>query len=453
MKCENDDRRAVSRRGEKATVNRLPHHIKKKMIDSQSSLHTYKSPPPTHWSFYILLGCNSNMSDQQPYVFQYATLHDSGRKRPLRRGTIVLAMPFNDTTLKIEVHADALASSSGIINSFYEEYAEENKECPDGATFPIPSFDLAALDEFLCEMYGMKYECMSMPDRGIKPLFDWVLLGVDVASYFDASKTHFQRLDAMLCNVLNTCERAPDHCDDIYFDILDRIETHARHLPISWRKALGIIVRFANDASINMVRSVPNGPSFPTEILLHPKFTGLSDSIQKKILFALVANSHAAWSVIASERKTCTHTRYVDTLNEMKYVFEPLSHDFVLEPSDGEHGSFFPNAHFYDYCSPIHSVVISGPKIYSSPVGRVTASIQLMISTRDQTDCIVIHVRNYGSHNLTFLLQPDILITYKDGSTERITSPGDRCNKLYKLTQGRTNIASVTGSVRVTYCA
>ena len=74
------------------------------------------------------------MSDQQPYVFQYATLHDSGRKRPLRRGTIVLAMPFNDTTLKIEVHADALASSSGIINSFYEEYWNCNRNRPRDQT-------------------------------------------------------------------------------------------------------------------------------------------------------------------------------------------------------------------------------------------------------------------------------------------------------------------------------
>lgn len=390
------------------------------------------------------------MSDQT-YVFQYATLH-GGRKRPLRRGTIVLAMPFNDTTLKIEVHADALASSSGLINSLYEEYAKENTEClPDGATFPIPSFDLAALDEFLCEVYGMKYERLSMPDRGIKALFDWVLLGVEVASYFDASKTHFERLDIMMCNVLNTRERAPDHCDDIYFDIIDRIETHALQIPMSWRKALAIIVRCANDASIDMMRSEPDGPSFPTEILFHPKFTGLSDSIQKKILFALVANSHAAWSMIASERKTSTHTRYVNTLNEMNYVFEPLSHEFVIGSSLEDFN------HYYHYRTPVHSFAYSGPKISSSLSTNesIAAHLALEISTRSQTDSLTIALFSYGrGYSLTCTSQPDLIITYKDGSTERITSPGDGCRaKRHELAQDRTNIASVTGSVRVTYCA
>lgn len=388
------------------------------------------------------------MSDQT-YIFQYATLH-GGRKRPLRRGTIVLAMPFNNTTLKIEVHADALAASSGLINRLYEEYVEENQEClPDGATFPIPSFDLAALDEFLCEVYGMKYERLSMPDRGIKALFDWVLLGVEVASYFDASKTHFERLDEMMCNVLYSHERAPDHCDDIYFDIIDRIETHALQIPKSWRKALAIIVRRANDVSIDMMRSEPDGPSFPTEILFHPKFTGLSDSIQKKILFALVSNSHAAWSMITSVRKTCTHTRYIDTLNEMNYVFEPISHEFVIGLPE-EHN------HYYHYRSPIHSFAISGPKISSSlsTNGSIAAHLVLEISTRSQTDSLTIsffpYVRGYS---LTCTSQPDLLITYNDGSTERITSPGDGCRgKRHELAQDRTNIASVTGSVRVTHC-
>jgi hypothetical protein len=387
------------------------------------------------------------MSDQ-PYVFQYDTLH-GGRKRPLRRGTIVFAMPFNDTTLKIEVHADALAASSGLINRLYEEYVEENKEClPDGATFPIPSFDLAAFDEFLCEVYGMKYERLSMPGRDIKPLFEWVFLSVDVASYFDASKTHFERLDDMMCNVLNTRGRAPDHCDDIYFDIVNRIETHARHLPMSWRKALELIVRRANDVSIDMMRSEPDGPSFPTEVLLHPKFTGLSDSIQKKILFALVSNSHAALSKITSEgRKTCTHGRYVDTLNKMNYVFEPLSHEFVIGPSE-EHN------HYYHYRSPIHSIAISDPT-FSSSIGPVTSDITVEIDTSDQTDSLSITLKVYG-YDVTCILQPDICVTYKDGSTERITSPspGDRWRTtIYKLAQDRTNIASVTGTVRVTYCA
>jgi len=377
----------------------------------------------------------------EPYVFQYDTL-DSGRKRPLRRGIIVLEMQHENAKVKVCVHADALAASSGVINRVFEDYVEDVDSDDESvhaikekACFPIPSFPLALLDEFLCNVYGKIYE---HPHRVTSEQHDAylrdsesrtksVLTSIDMAVFFDASDPHFARLDKDLCAIIRLPTFCANRSQDLDIDTLLHIEPLAAKLPESWTQSLRNVVSHANNVSLTHLVLKPTA-TFPVEVVMHPTFKLLRDSTREKIAWALLRCQHNAWHINFTRRKTATHTHITEIASEIVPRFVEGSDEFKVSGS-------LP-------ISIMHSVHEFG--------------IQLIVERVTPPAGVAGRIRIYArsSSKLACRVHADLILTYRDDSRETIKTPRagvDACTN-FDTDQESFQIASVTGHVRVDYC-
>ena len=379
----------------------------------------------------------------EPYVFQYATL-DGGRKRPLRRGVIVLEMQHGNEKMKLCVHADTLAASSGVINRVFEDYVEDYVEdesvhaIKEKACFPIPPFPLAILDEFLCNVYGKTYEhpphvTSEQHDaylRDSESQTKSVLTSIDMAVFFDASDPHFARLDKDLCAIIRLPTFCLNRSQDLDIDTLLHIEPHAAKLPESWTQSLRHVVSHANNVSLTHLVRKPTA-TFPVEVVMHPTFKLLRDSTREKIAWALLRCQHNAWHINATRRKTATHTHITEIASELVPLFVEGSDEFKVSGS-------LP-------ISIIHSVHEFGIQLIverATPPAGVAGRIR-------------IHARS--SNKLACRVHADLILTYRDDSTETIKTPragvdACTCFDTGKATFESFDIVMVTGHVRVDYC-
>lgn len=380
----------------------------------------------------------------EPYVFQYDTL-DGGRKRPLRRGIIVLEMQDGNEKLKLCVHADALAASSGVINRVFEEFVEDMASDDESvctikekSCFPIPSFPPAILDEFLCNVYGKTYEHPHIPrDRrdaedelsDMESRMEPVLAAIDMTVFFDATDPHFARLDAALYDIIRVSGVAFKRTQDIDIDILLRIEPLATRLPESWAQALKNVVSCANNVSLASLTMDPAAATtFPAEVVMHPTFKLLRDSTREKIAWALLRCQHKAWHINSQKRRTATHTIITEIASELVPRFAEGSHEFKVSGS-----------------LPISVSHSAHPKTF----------IQLIVERTTSCTgggCI----RTYAnlSNQCVCRVHADLTLTYRDGSTEKIKTPRagvERC-KRFNTTKNSFDVVSATGTIRIDYC-
>ena len=378
----------------------------------------------------------------EPYVFQYDTL-DGGRKRPLRRGIIVLEMQDGNEKLKLCVHADALAASSGVVNRVFEEFVEDMASDDEAvcaikekSCFPIPSFPPAILDEFLCNVYGKTYEHPHIPrDRrdaeddlsDMESRTQPTLTAIDMAVFFDATDPHFARLDAALYDIIRVSTIAFKRSQDIDIDILLHIEPLATRLPESWTQALRNVVSYANNVSLTSL-VLDSAATFPAEVVMHPTFKLLRESTREKIAWALLRCQHKAWHINSQKRRTATHTIITEIASELVPRFVEGSHTFEVSGS-----------------LPISVSHSAHPKTF----------IQLIVErTTSSTGGGCIRTYANLSNQCVCRVHADLTLTYRDGSTEKIKTPRagvERC-KRFNTTKDSYDVVSATGTIRIDYC-
>jgi hypothetical protein len=386
----------------------------------------------------------------EPYVFQYATL-DGGRKRPLRRGVIVLEMQHGNEKMKLCVHADTLAASSGVINRVFEEYVEdiasddEESVCTikEKACFPIPSFPPALLDEFLCNVYGKTYEhpphvTSEQHDaylRDSESRTKSVLTSIDMAVFFDASEPHFTRLDKNLYTIIRLPTLCVNRSQDLDIDTLMHIEPIAAKLPESWTQSLRNVVSHANNVSLTQLVLKPT-ETFPAEVVMHPTFKLLRDSTREKIAWALLRCQHNAWHINATRRKTATHTHITEIASEIVPQFVEGSHTFEVS-------------------GPL-PISILRPRMASLPDTFIQLIIERAAATTGDghNGRRIINMHARLSSACVCRIHADLTITYRDGTTEKIKTPraGVGRFKRFDTKQESFHIASVTGTVRIDFC-
>lgn len=372
----------------------------------------------------------------EPYVFQYDTI-DGGRKRPLRRGIIVLGMQHENENLKLCVHADTLAASSGLINRVFEEFVDTTDDAvctvEEKSCFPIPSFSPAILDEFLCNVYGQTYVSRGreLDLLDIESRSNQVFAAIDLAIFFDATEPHFTRLDKDLFDVVQYSRTYTTVIQDVYLDILMRIEPLASKLPNSWSQTLKNVISYANSVSL---ASLDNDPltTFPTEVVMHPTFKLLRDSTREKIAWALLRSQHKAWRINSQRRKTASRTQITEIVSELVPRFVEGSHEFEVS------GPLPINASFYT-ASTTHPTFV---QLYVDEGD---------IRVQDEGN-IRVHARL--GQELVCRIHADLTLTYRDGSTEKIKTPraGVEQYKCFGIRQSVSYVVSVAGKIRIDYC-
>jgi hypothetical protein len=248
-----------------------------------------------------------------------------------------------------------------------------------------------------------------------------------MAVFFDASDPHFARLDKDLCAIIRLPTFCLNRSQDLDIDTLLHIEPHAAKLPESWTQSLRHVVSHANNVSLTHLVRKPTA-TFPVEVVMHPTFKLLRDSTREKIAWALLRCQHNAWHINATRRKTATHTHITEIASELVPLFVEGSDEFKVSGS-------LP-------ISIIHSVHEFGIQLIverATPPAGVAGRIR-------------IHARS--SNKLACRVHADLILTYRDDSTETIKTPRagvDACT-CFDTGKESFDIVMVTGHVRVDYC-